>query len=162
MAEEVANARRVIPRAIMLSIAINGSLGFGMLIAVLFCMGDLDDALNSPTGYPYIEIYYQATNSLSGSLTMISINLILAVCSTIGMLAATSRQFWSFARDRGIPGWRLWSHVSGLSEQPHLLKARLTVTTGLCETSTLLFCLPNNDRCLAARPHQYRFVSRTE
>jgi amino acid transporter len=116
MAEEVANASRAIPRAIMLSIAINGTLGFGMLIAVLFCMGDLDAALNSPTGYPYIEIFYQATNSLSGSLTMVSINLIIAVCSVIGMLAATSRQFWSFARDRGIPGWRWWSHVSGHTE----------------------------------------------
>lgn len=114
MAEEVANASRAIPRAIMLSIAINGALGFGMLIAVLFCMGDLDDALNSETGYPYIEIFYQATNSVSGSLAMVSINLIIAVCSVIGMLAATSRQFWSFARDRGIPGWRLWSRVSDL------------------------------------------------
>lgn len=112
MAEEVANASRAIPRAIMLSIVINGTLGFGMLIAVLFCMGDLEVALNSNTGYPYIEIFYQATNSVPGTLAMVSINLIISVCSVIGMLAATSRQFWSFARDRGIPGWRWWSHVS--------------------------------------------------
>ncbi|KAJ5366633.1 amino acid transporter [Penicillium brevicompactum] len=113
MAEEVANASRAIPRAIMLSIVINGTLGFGMLIAVLFCMGDLEVALNSNTGYPYIEIFYQATNSVPGTLAMVSVNLIISVCSVIGMLAATSRQFWSFARDRGIPGWRWWSHVSG-------------------------------------------------
>lgn len=112
MAEEVANSSRAIPRAIMLSIVINGTLGFGMLIAVLFCMGDLEVALNSNTGYPYIEIFYQATNSVPGTLAMVSINLIISVCSVIGMLAATSRQFWSFARDRGIPGWRWWSHVS--------------------------------------------------
>jgi amino acid transporter len=112
MAEEVSNASRVIPRAIMLSVAINGSLGFGMLIAMLFCLSKIDDALNTPTGYPYIEIFYQATNSIPGALAMVSINLIMAVCIVIGMLTATSRQFWSFARDRGVPGWRLWSRVS--------------------------------------------------
>lgn len=112
MAEEVQNAAVTIPRAIIMTIMINGTLGFGMLIAVLFCMGDLETALKSPTGYPFMQIFYQATNSLSGSLTMISITLIIGLCATIGMLAATSRQFWSFARDHGIPGWRMWSKAS--------------------------------------------------
>lgn len=96
----------------MLSVAINGSLGFGMLIEMLFCVGNVDDALNTTTGYPYIEIFYQATKSIPGALAMVSINLIITVCAVIGMLAATSRQFWSFSRDRGVPGWRWWSRVS--------------------------------------------------
>lgn len=112
MAEKVSNAPRVIPRAIMFSVAINESLGFDLLIAMLFCLGNIDDALNTPTGYPYIEIFYQATNSIPGALAMVSINLNMAVCIVIGMLAATSCQFWSFARDRGVPGWWLWSRVS--------------------------------------------------
>ncbi|KAB8271653.1 amino acid/polyamine transporter I [Aspergillus minisclerotigenes] len=112
MAEEVANATVAIPRAVLLSVLINGTLGFTMLIATLFCMGDVDKALNTPTGYPFIEIFYQATDSISGALGMSSVLLIIAVCSVIGMLAATSRQFWSFARDRAVPGWRLWSKVS--------------------------------------------------
>ncbi|KAI9044746.1 putative amino acid permease [Aspergillus affinis] len=118
MAEEVQNASVTIPRAIIMTIMINGTLGFGMLIAVLFCMGDLEAAMETPTGYPFMQIFYQATNSLPGSLTMISIMLIIGLCATIGMLAATSRQFWSFARDQGIPGWRLWSKVSPTSSIP--------------------------------------------
>ncbi|KAH1495497.1 hypothetical protein KXX06_002287 [Aspergillus fumigatus] len=94
MAEEVRNASVAIPRAILLSVLINGALGFGMLIAVLFCLGDLDAALATPTGYPYMEIFRQATDSLAGALGMTSILLIIGVCSVIGMLAATSRQFW--------------------------------------------------------------------
>jgi amino acid transporter len=111
MAEEVKDASVAIPRAIMLSVLINGTLGFSMLIAVLFCLEDVDAALNSPTGYPFMEIFYQATDSVSGALGMSSILLIIAICSVIGMLAATSRQFWSFARDRAVPGWRVWSKV---------------------------------------------------
>ncbi|OGM50766.1 choline transport protein [Aspergillus bombycis] len=118
MAEEVANATVAIPRAVLLSVLINGTLGFTMLIATLFCMGDIDKALNTPTGYPFIEIFYQATDSVSGALGMSSVLLIIAVCSVIGMLAATSRQFWSFARDRAVPGWRLWSKVSSRTYTP--------------------------------------------
>lgn len=112
IAEEVSNASRLLPEAIMLSVLINGILGFSMLIAVLFCMGNVDDALNSDTGYPYIEILYQAADSMPGTLTMRSIILIIGIFAATGILAATSRQFWSFARDRGVPGWRVWSQVS--------------------------------------------------
>ncbi|KAE8317690.1 putative amino acid permease [Aspergillus transmontanensis] len=118
MAGEVQHASVVIPRALILTVLINGVLGFGMLIGVLFCMGDLDAATSTPTGYPYMEIFLQATNSLSGTVTMICISLVIGICSAISMIAATSRQFWSFARDRGGPGWRLWSKVSPTTNIP--------------------------------------------
>ncbi|KAB8201383.1 putative amino acid permease [Aspergillus parasiticus] len=118
MAEEVQHASVVIPRALILTVLINGVLGFGMQIGVLFCMGDLDAATRTPTGYPYMEIFLQATNSLSGTVTMICISLVIGICPAIRMIAATSRQFWSFARDRGVPGWRLWSKVSPTTNIP--------------------------------------------
>ncbi|KAL4880406.1 amino acid/polyamine transporter I [Aspergillus karnatakaensis] len=134
MAEEVRNASVAIPRATMLSVLINGSLGFGMLIAVLFCLGDLDAALATPTGYPYMEIFYQATDSVSGALGMISIIVIIGLCTPIALLAATSRQFWSFARDRAVPGWRIWSQVSHINQLPTysiLLTTSVTCALGL-------------------------------
>ncbi|KAJ5544327.1 amino acid permease [Penicillium frequentans] len=118
MSEEVKNASRVVPKVIMLSVAINGCLGFGMLITVLFCVGKPGDALNSPTGYPFMEIFYEATNSLPGSLTMCSIVLVNYCCSLVGMLAAASRQLWSFSRDKGVPGWHWWSQVSSTRHLP--------------------------------------------
>ncbi|KAA8646808.1 uncharacterized protein ATNIH1004_005483 [Aspergillus tanneri] len=68
MAEECNNAAVAIPRAIILSVAINGTLGFSILVAVLFCMGDVQEALDSPTGYPYFEIFHQAMGTTSGGL----------------------------------------------------------------------------------------------
>lgn len=111
MSEEVENASYVIPRALMLSVLVNGCLGFGMLIAVLFCVDNLEDALHSRTGYPFMEIFYEATNSLSGSLAMVSIILVIYCCSLMGLLAAASRQLWSFSRDKGVPGWHWWNQV---------------------------------------------------
>ncbi|KAJ5751561.1 amino acid permease [Penicillium odoratum] len=112
MSEEVANAPRVIPRALMLSVLVNGCLGFGMLLALLFCAGNLEAALNSRTGYPFMEIFYEATNSLAVSLLMCSIVLVFYCCSLMGLLAAASRQIWSFSRDKGVPGWHFWNQVS--------------------------------------------------
>ena len=35
--------------------AANGALGFVMLVTICFCLGDLDDVLSTPTGYPFIQ-----------------------------------------------------------------------------------------------------------
>ena len=106
MSEEIHNPSIIVPRSIMLSVILNGILGFAMTIAVLFCIGDIDAALSTNTGYPFMEIFMQATKSVAGSAAMAAIITVLALCATVGLLASTSRMFWSFARDRGLPGWR--------------------------------------------------------
>lgn len=111
MAEECANAAAAIPKAMMLTVVINGCLGFGMLLTMLFCSGNIQDALSSRSGYPFMEIFLQGTGSMGGTLAMVSVLLFAAGCSIFGMLAATSRQFWSFSRDKGVPGWAWWSKV---------------------------------------------------
>lgn len=111
MSEEITNAARAVPTSIMLSVLINGSLGFGMLLALLFCLGDIETALQSPTGYPFMAIFLQATGSVAGTAVMASIVTTMGITTSVGMLATSSRQLWSFARDRGVPGWRIWSQV---------------------------------------------------
>ena len=48
MSEEVKEPSIVIPRAMIGTILVNGVLGFGMIIALLFCMGDINEVLQSP------------------------------------------------------------------------------------------------------------------
>ena len=52
MSEEIKNASTVVPHALVASIALNGIMGFAMLIAILFCIGDIDNALSTATGFP--------------------------------------------------------------------------------------------------------------
>lgn len=118
MSEEIVNAEVVVPRSIMLSVLINGSLGFAMLLTTLFSLGNIEKALNSPTGFPFLEIFLQATDSVGGTATMGAIVTTMGICTSVGMLAASSRQLWSFARDRGVPGWRLWSQVTNRKAVP--------------------------------------------
>lgn len=118
MAEETHNAQRSIPASLMFSIVLNGTLGFCMLIAFLFCLGNLEDAIHTPTGYPFMEILLQGTGSVAAAAVMSSIIVVMGISTTVGMLASSSRQFWAFSRDRGIPGSRLWSRVSKKSNIP--------------------------------------------
>ncbi|KAI0539934.1 putative GABA permease [Xylaria digitata] len=108
MSEEIRNATRVVPRAIMISIILNGVLGFAMMIAYLFCLGDLDAVLESQLtlGYPFLYVFQIGVGSTPGAAVMGLIIVILGVCSTVGVLASSSRMLWSFARDRGVPLWR--------------------------------------------------------
>ena len=45
MSEEVRNAPVNVPRAIVTNAVVNGALGFGMTLAVVFSIGSIDDAL---------------------------------------------------------------------------------------------------------------------
>lgn len=111
MCEEVRNPSLVVPRSIIISILINGSLGLSIIIAMAFCNSDIEAALASPSGYPFMEIFYQALGSRTGTTAMASIIIFMTLASVIGVIATTSRMFWAFARDRGLPFWRTLSKV---------------------------------------------------
>ncbi|KAE8153191.1 amino acid/polyamine transporter I [Aspergillus avenaceus] len=112
MVEEMTNAATAVPISLMTTVLVNGALGMGMTIALFFCLGDMDKALHEPHDVPFFAIFEGATGSVAGTAAAIGLNMAIGVCSLIGMLATASRQFWSFSRDRAIPGWRVWSQVT--------------------------------------------------
>ncbi|CAI6332617.1 unnamed protein product [Periconia digitata] len=112
LSEEIQNAAVIVPRSIMTGIAINGTLGFAMVLTVLFRAGDIDAALEQNPLFPVMAIFKNAVNSTAGAAVMSSLLFVLAVSSTVGMLASTSRIYWAFSRDRALPGWRTLSKVS--------------------------------------------------
>ncbi|MCJ1393349.1 hypothetical protein MMC18_006222 [Xylographa bjoerkii] len=111
MSEEIQNAPVIVPRAIVFTYFFNGILGLGILIATLFCISDLDVVLEPPSGFAFIEIFRQTTYSTAGTTIMVSIITIMQLAATVSILTAASRQLWSFARDRGVPRWRILEKV---------------------------------------------------
>ena len=104
IAEEIPNASVVVPWIMIATAILNGVLGFAALIAILFCAGNVANAEMSPTGYPFIEIFYQATNSAGGATAMVCVILALIFFAMISLIATASRMTWAFARDNGLPG----------------------------------------------------------
>ncbi|KAL8855020.1 MAG: hypothetical protein Q9221_000217 [Calogaya cf. arnoldii] len=111
MAEEIETASIVIPRSMLASVVLNGSLGFAIVTATLFCLGNEKEVLESPTGFPFIQVFVNATGSKAGSNAMTSIIIAGNISSAVGYLATASRMLWAFARERGLPGSSLLSRV---------------------------------------------------
>lgn len=118
MAEEIENAAVVIPRSMIMAVAINGVLGFSIIIAVLFCLGDPQAALETPTGFPFIEIFTQAVQSKAGASAMTAVIIWAMFAANIGLLATASRMLWAFAREKGVPGHRYLAKVEPKTKLP--------------------------------------------
>lgn len=111
MAEEVQDASRTVPWCMVSTALVNGSLGFVMLITFLYTMGDIGSVLNSPSGFPFIMAFQNATGSPGAAVGLACIILIMEVCSALGILATASRQIFAFARDRGLPFSRTFAYI---------------------------------------------------
>lgn len=112
MSEEVRDSATTIPKILLLSIVINATLAFGFLIALLFCIGDIEQILSTNTGYPIIALFQQATGSNAGATLMMTAILFISFISGSALLASTSRLTFAFARDGGMPFSHFFAHVS--------------------------------------------------
>ncbi|KAH8807566.1 putative GABA permease [Xylogone sp. PMI_703] len=111
MSEEIKDASSVLPRAMMWTAIINGSLGFVMLITFCFTFGDIGDILSNPDIMPFVQVFYNTTKSHVGTSIMTTILIILTTCGTITNVTTASRQMFAFARDNGLPFSQFLSHV---------------------------------------------------
>ncbi|KAF8864083.1 amino acid transporter-like protein [Acephala macrosclerotiorum] len=100
ISEEVEDAGLNVPRAMWWSYIMNVILGIAMLITMLFCIGPLENVINS--GAPYL-ILFQNTGSDAMAFVLMVVLFLLIALGNITALATTSRELWAFSRDKGFP-----------------------------------------------------------
>ena len=66
-------------------------------------MIDLDTIVNTATGVPILEIFYQATKSKGASVFLLSLLFYLTAASTVSSMQSANRLVWAFARDGALP-----------------------------------------------------------
>ena len=110
MSEEVKDARRNVPKALMASVTINGVLGIGMVIAILFTLGNLDDIATitsaAVSGSPLVDYFWFVLDDKGFATGLTSLLVAMFIFAAVAVLASTSRVTWAFARDNGLPGSR--------------------------------------------------------
>ena len=136
LAEEVSNAAVNIPKAIIGAMLINGTVGFAMMVTILYCLGDVDSVLNSRTDFPFIQIFFNSVGNVAGATVMAAVVLALTWACSIGITTTASRMTWSFARDNGLPMSRYLARVNQRTKVP--VTAALTVT-GTAALLTLIY-----------------------
>ena len=100
-----------VPRSMVLSVVINAVLAFAFLLGLLFGVPDIKAALNSPTKSPIVEIMYGTLQSKTAATAFGGLSVVVGFCTTIGLVASTSRLTWAFARDNGLPFSKTISYV---------------------------------------------------
>ncbi|OQO10202.1 hypothetical protein B0A48_04559 [Cryoendolithus antarcticus] len=118
MSEEVQDAGYVLPRALMWTVVPNGIMALLMGLTFIFCLGDIETVLASPTYEPFIQVFYNATQSNAATTIMTLIIALMLTSACISEVATASRQLWSFARDRGVPFSSWLAHVTPGSNIP--------------------------------------------
>ncbi|RLV96504.1 Choline transport protein [Spathaspora sp. JA1] len=112
IAEESSRPRTDVPKAIIGTVIIGFITSFSYSIAMFFCIKDLDAINNSNTGVPIMDIYYQATNSKAAAIGLQFLILFTAFACNINCQTWQARLAWSFSRDNGLPGSKIWAKVN--------------------------------------------------
>lgn len=109
--EEVRDSSRTLPRAIVWSYLISVVSGLIMMLTFCFSVSNIEEAVNSPTGQPYIQVFFTATKSYGGATAMSAVVTVLTFFNAMNNVASASRQLYAFARDKGVPFSPLLSYV---------------------------------------------------
>lgn len=95
-----------------MSVYIGFFTGFVWLVALCFCIGDLEETGATATGVPVIAIIFNSTNSVAGTSTLASMIAIIATVCANSLMAEGSRAVYAFARDNGLPFSHVLSKIS--------------------------------------------------
>ncbi|KAF5664279.1 choline permease [Fusarium heterosporum] len=103
LAEEMPHASRNVPLAMVGSVAVNGFMGLVYVVVLLFSAGPLETLLQSPTGFPFMQIFLDATKSQAATTVLSLVIISIATAAVVAGITSTSRTLWAFARDRSTP-----------------------------------------------------------
>ncbi|KAI5951746.1 hypothetical protein KGF54_004821 [Candida jiufengensis] len=134
IAEETLHPETQIPTAIIGTVCVGFVTSFSYCIAMFFSMKNIDDIINSNTGVPIMDIFYQATSSKAAAVGLQALILLTAFSCNIGCHTWESRIAYSFSRDRGLPFSKYWSKVNektGTVVNAHLMSCALNGVIGL-------------------------------
>ncbi|TVY84610.1 Choline transport protein [Lachnellula suecica] len=128
--DEVKGARTQVPHSMILAVTLNSIMQFAFMVAVMFCIGDVDQVTNTPTLLPIIEVYYQATKSKPATNFLVAMIAFILFISLFNIFASVSRLTWAFARDNGLPFSKVFPHVHPTLKIP--INSLLLVGTICC------------------------------
>ncbi|KAK8127242.1 hypothetical protein PG984_008350 [Apiospora sp. TS-2023a] len=123
------DAARTLPRSMIWTTFFNGAFGWIMLITFCSCLGNIDDVLNTPTGFPFLAVFESATQSKAGATGLSIIIVIMTIAGNLTGVATASRQLWAFSRDQGMPFSSYFAYVHpGLNLPINSITMTLIVT----------------------------------
>ena len=172
--EEVQESRKVLPKAVIGSLAVGGVLVIVASLGIVLAIPDMAAAVSGKDANPVATTLVHAYGSGAGRTLLI----MLAIGFTSSMIAvqtAVTRAIWASARDRLLPGNRLLGRLSGRENLPRyaigltIIIAGALIFAGASKVFTLLvsfsafgFILSYYMPIIALRYKQWRGESPTD
>jgi len=172
--EEVKESRKVLPKAVIGSLAVGGVLVIVASLGIVLAIPDMAAAVSGKDANPVATTLEHAYGSGAGRTLLI----MLAIGFTSSMIAvqtAVTRAIWASARDRLLPGSRLLGRLSGPENLPRyaigltIVIAGALIFAGASKVFTLLvsfsafgFILSYYMPIIALRYRQWRGQSPTD
>ncbi|PSK34494.1 GABA-specific permease [Elsinoe australis] len=103
LSEEMKNASRDVPKAMILTAMANYIAGLTMVISFMFNIGDIKDVLDSFTGQSYVAVIAEATGSKAATIFCTALVAFMMCACGINQATTSSRNLYAFARDNGMP-----------------------------------------------------------
>jgi amino acid transporter len=111
VAEETVGAEQAAAKGVWQSVASSALIGWFVLLAITFAATDVD-AVNEGFGSS-LAVFTSADMNQNWAEAIILIACVGQFFCGLACVTSMSRTFFAFSRDRAVPGWRLWSRVSG-------------------------------------------------
>ncbi|KAJ5999723.1 hypothetical protein N7481_000132 [Penicillium waksmanii] len=118
LCEEIRNPAQNAPKIILYPILIGLVTAFPFACACMNAITDVDAVLNTPSGLPLIEIYYQSTQSKSASSVLLALFAICFFGCSVANGTTCSRTLWAVSRDNMLPFSKVWSKIDPIFQIP--------------------------------------------
>jgi amino acid transporter len=115
--EEVKESRKVLPKAVILSLAVGGVLVIIASLGIVLAIPDMAAAVSGKDTNPVATTLEHAYGSGAGRTLLIMLAIGFS-SSMIAVQTAVTRAIWASARDRLLPGTRLLGRLSGRENLP--------------------------------------------
>jgi amino acid transporter len=102
-AENVQDASKTVPLALMAALATNAILALLVVVTIAFTIGDFGEVLATATVQPFVALLLDRTGSEGATIAMTVLFILCLFAALVGEVATASRQVWSFARVGGLP-----------------------------------------------------------
>ncbi|PGG97142.1 hypothetical protein AJ79_09323 [Helicocarpus griseus UAMH5409] len=117
LSEECSNAAIASPRAIVITSAAGGLLGWFLQLVVAYTVKDITEVLESELGQPWASYLFQVMPHRL-SVTILALTIICGFFMGQGCMIAASRVTYAYARDDCFPLSRIWKQVNPYTQTP--------------------------------------------
>lgn len=117
LSEECSNANIASPRAIVMTSAVGGTMGWFLQLVVAYTVVDIEAVIDSDLGQPWASYLLQVMPK-NTAMAILALTIICGFSMGQGCMVAASRVTYAYARDDCFPLSKYWKKVNTVTKTP--------------------------------------------